>query len=84
MQKVAAALYYFATGKPDRGPRQKPRPAYWYEIGARNDVLCQAGLTYGPALERMAEEFKMSKSSVETSLRFYNAVCKKLNELSEP
>jgi hypothetical protein len=81
MQKVAAALYYFASGKTERGPRLKPRPQYWYEIGTTNDLLRQAGLTYGPALEKMAKEFKMSESSVEMSLRFYRAVFKKIDEL---
>lgn len=84
MQKVAAALYYFASGKAGRGPRLKPRPQNWHEIGTRYDQLYEAGLTYDDVLQKMVEEFKMSKSSVETSLRFYKAVYKKLDELQNP
>ncbi len=81
MQKVAAALYYFASGKEGRGPKSKPRPSKWQEIGARYVSRREEGLKWNKSILLLAEEFNMSVSSVETSLRFYLQVYKKLEEI---
>lgn len=84
MQKIAVALYYYATGKPDRGPRPKPRPQNWYKIGDLYDELREQDLTYEDTIQRIVKKFNMSRSSVETSRRFYKAVAEKFEELSKP